>query len=126
MTVPTGRASQSRRKTARSSRAKAEPPVGGLSPLHEISTDLIDVPPRPARRALGDIASLADSMQDYGLQQPIAVRASGKRYVLTSGLRRLAAARLLQWETIPAFVRTVDADQAYLLDLVENLQREDL
>jgi ParB-like chromosome segregation protein Spo0J len=38
----------------------------------------------------------------------------------------MAAARLLQWQQILAFVRSVDADQAYLLDLIENLQREDL
>jgi ParB family chromosome partitioning protein len=94
--------------------------------LTQISVDHIDVPDRPARHQLGDINSLASSMQDYGLQQPISVRAVGDRFALTSGLRRLAAARLLQWSTITAFVRTVNADDAYLLDLIENLQREDL
>ena len=97
-----------------------------LSSLQRISVDRIDLPPRPARRFLGDIAALAESMQDYGLQQPISVRAEGERFVLTSGLRRLSAARMLQWTTIPGFVRTVSADHAYLLDLIENLQREDL
>jgi ParB/RepB/Spo0J family partition protein len=94
--------------------------------LRHISVDRIDVPPRPARRFLGDIAALAESMQDYGLQQPISVRAEKQRFVLTSGLRRLSAARTLHWTTIPAFVRTVSADHAYLLDLIENLQRQDL
>ncbi|MBV9175108.1 MAG: ParB/RepB/Spo0J family partition protein [Chloroflexi bacterium] len=94
--------------------------------LTEIPVDRIDLPGRPTRRMLGDIAALADSMQDYGLQQPISVRAVGERYALTSGMRRLAAARLLRWTTITAFVRTVNADEAYLLDLIENLQREDL
>jgi ParB/RepB/Spo0J family partition protein len=65
-------------------------------------------------------------MHDYGLQQPISVRAVGERYLLTSGLRRLQAARMLRWQDILAFVRSVDADHAYLLDLIENLQREDL
>jgi ParB family chromosome partitioning protein len=65
-------------------------------------------------------------MQDYGLQQPISVRATGYRFALTSGMRRVAAARLLRWTTITAFVRSVTADEAYLLDLIENLQREDL
>jgi ParB family transcriptional regulator, chromosome partitioning protein len=41
-------------------------------------------------------------------------------------MRRLAAARILGWETITAFVRSVNADDAYLLDLIENIQREDL
>jgi ParB family chromosome partitioning protein len=65
-------------------------------------------------------------MQDYGLQQPISVRTVGDRYALTSGLRRLTAAKTLRWTTITAFVRSVTADEAYLLDLIENLQREDL
>jgi ParB-like chromosome segregation protein Spo0J len=38
----------------------------------------------------------------------------------------VAAARMLHWETIPGFVRNVSADQAYVLDLIENLQRQDL
>jgi ParB family chromosome partitioning protein len=94
--------------------------------LRELPLARIDAPKRPARRFMGDIDALADSMQEYGLQQPISVRAQGDRFVLTSGLRRLTAARLLGWESIPAFVRTVSADQAYVLDLIENLQRQDL
>ena len=54
------------------------------------------------------------------------VRAEGDRFRLTSGLRRFSAARMLEWPTITAFVRTLSADDAYLVDLVENLQREDL
>jgi ParB/RepB/Spo0J family partition protein len=96
------------------------------SDLRQISVDSIDVPRRPARRFMGDIAALAESMQEYGLQQPICVRADGNRFIVTSGMRRLAAARILRWETITAFVRSVNADDAYLLDLIENIQREDL
>jgi len=75
---------------------------------------------------MGDMAALAESMQDYGLQQPISVRTVGDRFVLTSGLRRITAARMLSWQTIPAIVRSVTANDAYLLDMIENLQREDL
>ena len=94
--------------------------------VEHVPIDLIELPARPTRRFLGDVASLAESMRDFGLQQPISVRAEGERYLLTSGLRRLNAARLLGWQTIPAFVRNVGADDAYVLDLIENLQREDL
>src|ERR1700737_2521779 len=94
--------------------------------LRQVSVDMIDVPRRPARRFMGDIAALAESMQDYGLQQPISVRADGPRFIVTSGMRRLAAARILRWDTITAFVRSVNADDAHLLDLIENIQREDL
>jgi ParB/RepB/Spo0J family partition protein len=118
------------RKTREPSRAKpARARIEEASQhatLTQIPVDRIDVPGRPARRLLGDIAALAESMQDYGLQQPISVRAVGDRYALTSGMRRLAAANMLRWTTISAFVRSVNADDAYLLDLIENLQREDL
>jgi ParB/RepB/Spo0J family partition protein len=108
----------------RSAATKERPRIN--ADLREIRLDQIEVPRRPARRLLGDIASLAASMQEYGLQQPISVRVQGDKYVLTSGLRRLTAARTLRWTSIPAFVRSVSADDAYVLDLVENLQREDL
>jgi ParB family transcriptional regulator, chromosome partitioning protein len=101
-------------------------PNEGIAELRQIAVDLIDVPKNPARRYLGDISALAESMQEYGLQQPISVRADGQRFSVTSGMRRLAAARLLGWATITVFVRTLSADDAYLVDLVENLQREDL
>lgn len=97
-----------------------------MAELCEIPLEQIDTPRTPVRRFLGDIAALADSMQEYGLQQPISVRDAKGRFHLTSGLRRFHAAKLLGWATIPAFVRNVGADQAYLVDLVENLQREDL
>jgi ParB family chromosome partitioning protein len=97
-----------------------------IADLRELRLDQIQVPRRPARRLLGDVASLAASMQEYGLQQPISVRMDGNKYVLTSGLRRLTAARTLRWTSIPAFVRSMSADDAYVVDLVENLQREDL
>jgi ParB family chromosome partitioning protein len=116
-------ASQSRAAKQRSS---PQTRVAQVAELREVALPLIDLPRRPARRFLGDIASLADSMQEYGLQQPITVRQVGDRFQLTSGLRRLSAAQMLGWKAIAAFVRNVSADQAYLVDLVENLQREDL
>jgi len=98
----------------------------GALVAREIPIDKILVSKAPVRRLLGDIGALAESMHDYGLQQPVSVRAQGDLFVLTSGLRRLTAARELRWPTIPAFVRNVSADDAYIIDLIENLQREDL
>ena len=97
-----------------------------IAELRQIPVDAVDLPKNPARRFMGDIAALAESMQAYGLQQPISVRADGDRFSLTSGMRRLAAARMLGWQSIVAFVRTLSADDAYVIDLVENLQRQDL
>src|SRR5690348_12539083 len=72
-----------------------------VADLREVRLDEVHVPGHPARRFLGDINSLAASMDEYGLQQPISVRLDGDKYILTSGLRRLTAARTLGWTSIP-------------------------
>jgi ParB family chromosome partitioning protein len=54
------------------------------------------------------------------------VRPSGNGYELIAGHRCLEAAKLLGWSEIVAVVRDETDDQAYILTLVENLQREDL
>src|ERR1051326_1313900 len=107
-------------------RGRAQTPSSEPEQLLRIPLAKIELPKRLPRRFLGDIASLAESMQEYGLQQPISVRETGGKYQLTSGLRRFSAAQMLGWQAIPAFVRNVSADDAYVVDLVENLQREDL
>jgi ParB/RepB/Spo0J family partition protein len=117
---------RSGRDGVRGSRTRLSVRAERLAELREIPLDQIQLPAQPARRFLGDIANLAASIQEYGLQQPISVRADGDKYILTSGLRRLTAAQLLRWTSIGAFVRSVGADDAYVIDLVENLQREDL
>lgn len=75
-------------------------------------------------QALGE---LADSMAAEGLHQPIGVRGpdDSSRYEIVWGHRRLLAARLLQWATIPARVFPRDYDPL-LAAVSENLQRADL
>ena len=65
-------------------------------------------------------------MQTYGLLQPVVVRPVDDGYVVLAGHRRVEAARSLGWEAIPAIVRPATDDEAYLLTVVDNLQRQDL
>ncbi len=113
-------------RASKTSRRQAKDGDASAVQLRDVDLSLIDLPSRPARRLLGDIKSLAASLQDYGLQQPISLREAGDRFILTSGTRRVAAARSLGWTTIPAFVRSISEDDAYVVDLIENLQRQDL
>src|SRR6266567_2193063 len=95
----------------------------------DIRVDRIDPSPRNPRRRLGQLQELADSLREHGLLQPIVVRAhptSPDRYELVAGHRRLAAAQSLGWSNISAVVRSAESDEAYVLTLVENLQRQDL
>ena len=82
--------------------------------------------PRNPRQRLDGIAELAESLRDHGLLQPVVVRPTKVGYELIAGHRRLEAAKSLGWTQIAAVVRTETDDQAYILALVENLQREDL
>ena len=73
------------------------------------------------------LEALADSIREYGLIQPITVRALDRGfYQIVAGERRWRAARLAGLREVP--VRVVEADErrATELALVENLQREDL
>jgi len=86
----------------------------------------IDISGRNPRRKLSDLDQLAESIQAHGLLQPVVVRPVGDRYELIAGHRRLEALRRIGWERVPVVVRPADVDGAYLLTLVENLQRADL
>ncbi|MFM9180130.1 MAG: ParB/RepB/Spo0J family partition protein [Phycisphaerales bacterium] len=70
--------------------------------------------------------SLAASISQSGLMQPIVVRRRGAGHELIAGERRWRAVQRLGWTEIPAIVQDVDDRQAAELALIENLQREDL
>jgi len=71
--------------------------------------------------------TLAASIAEIGVLQPIVVRSAGDNYVLVAGERRLRAAKQAGLRAIPAVIREDTDDGANLTEaLVENLQREDL
>ena len=73
------------------------------------------------------LEALADSIREYGLIQPITVRALDKGYYqIIAGERRWRAARMAGLREVP--VRILEADDRLTAEmaLVENLQREDL
>jgi N6-adenosine-specific RNA methylase IME4 len=72
------------------------------------------------RRDMGDIASLAASMAELGLLQPIVVRPDG---ILIAGERRLRAAQQLGWKEIP--ISVVDLDAVVRGEFAENAVRKD-
>ena len=72
------------------------------------------------RKDHGDIAGLAASMNEIGLLHPPVVTPDRK---LIAGERRLRAARLLGWKTIP--VTVVDLDAVVRGEFAENANRKD-
>lgn len=72
------------------------------------------------------LQSLADSIAQHGVLQPVLVTETLDGYRLIAGERRLRAAELAGLDRVPAVVRQL-ADQEQLeLALVENIQRADL
>lgn len=73
------------------------------------------------------LAELAESINKYGLIQPITVRKLPSGYYqIIAGERRWRAARLAGLREIPVRIIEADDRRAMELALVENLQREDL
>ena len=111
--------------------ATAEPSGSGpgtTSDVVHLSVYEIDDNPFQPRREFSEseITSLAESLKEHDILQPILVRLINDRYQLISGERRLRAAIQANWQTIPARVRQADDRLVAELAIVENLQRKDL
>ena len=100
----------------------------GLAAPTDIAIDRVRPNPNQPRRRFNEaeLATLAESIREHGVLQPILVTETIDGYRLVAGERRLRAAAAAGLERIPAVVRQLD-DQAQLeVALIENLQREDL
>ena len=76
-----------------------------------------------------DISSLAESIKEKGILQPILVRRDAdlpESYEIIAGERRWRAAQLAQLHEVPIIVRELTDRDALEIALVENLQRKDL
>ena len=72
------------------------------------------------------IAELAASIKEKGILQPILVREMEGGYEVIAGERRLKAARSIPLAEIPVIIKKVTDQEALVLALVENIQREEL
>jgi ParB family chromosome partitioning protein len=102
--------------------------IGEEERVQKLSVSGILPNPYQPRQAFDEkeLAKLANSLAEQGLQQPLVVRKTPSGYQLVMGERRLRAAKLIGWKFIPAVVREVDEQEVLKLALIENLQREDL
>ena len=92
-------------------------------PLKQI---LQPVQPTRARQNADAEAELQDSMRTVGLLNPITVIEEKGRYRIMAGCRRYAAAASLGWKTIRATVFTQASTERELIQLHENLIREEV
>ncbi len=73
-----------------------------------------------------EILSLAQSIKENGLLQPITVRKNNKVYELVSGERRLRASKEAELKEIPAIIIDATSRQSAVYAILENIQRKDL
>ncbi len=72
------------------------------------------------------LAQLIESIKEKGVLQPILVREKDDGYEVVAGERRLRAARQLNIAEIPVIIKKISDQEALVLALVENIQREEL
>ena len=97
--------------------------------LRQIPTELIVANPNQPRMSFDEAAllGLAESIRLRGILQPVLVRPiPGGTYELIAGERRWRAAKLAEFEAIPAIVRYHDDATSLEVALIENMAREDL
>ena len=98
------------------------------SKLIEIPLEKIERDEGQPRREFdeGALEELAKSIKENGVLQPIVVTEEKGKYRIVAGERRFRAAKKAELETIPAIVRTLDAQKRLEVSIIENAQREDL
>lgn len=109
----------------------ANPPRKKRPPgeIREIPIDLIRPGSQQARRHFDPDAlkELAESIRESGVVQPVVLRTRVWGYELLAGERRWRAAQIAELHEIPAVIRDdLSEDEAFVVGLIENLQRESL
>lgn len=99
-----------------------------INKVIEVSiSDIVPNPHQPRTEfAENEITALAESIAQNGILQPLSVRKIGDKYELIAGERRLRAARLCGFRSVPCIVHEISERHSAILALVENIQRQDL
>ncbi|MGZ8571603.1 MAG: ParB/RepB/Spo0J family partition protein [Actinomycetota bacterium] len=109
--------------------------IPGAPEASETSPGLLEVPvnavapnPKQPRTRFDQdaIESLAASIREVGILQPIVVRRAERGYELIAGERRLRAARAAGLATVPVVLRDSNDTDLLREALIENIHREDL
>lgn len=73
-----------------------------------------------------DLESLADSIKQYGVIDPLLVQDKGDYYEIVGGERRWRASKKAGLKKVPVIVREFTDEEKVLIALIENTQRTDL
>jgi ParB family chromosome partitioning protein len=102
---------------------KADDPGFFLCPVEKIRPN----PDQPRKTMSRDaLETLAESIREKGVLQPLVVREVDDCYEIVAGERRWRAARQAGVNTVPVVIKDISPDEVLELALIENIQREDL
>lgn len=73
-----------------------------------------------------ELESLADSIKQYGVIDPLLVQDKGDYYEIVGGERRWRASKIAGLKKVPVIVREFTDQEKVLIALIENTQRTDL
>lgn len=108
-----------------------KPSEAEIPAVHLLPIDRILPIAQPIRRNLSreQLASLADSIRQFGVLQPLCVRRiedTPDTYALIAGERRFRAAKMLGINAVPCIILHADSTQSAAVSILENIQRQNL
>jgi ParB family chromosome partitioning protein len=112
--------------SASSAAAEASDPLGD-APLYLPLARITRNEDQPRKQfAEAELASLAHSIREHGILQPLVVRRRGDEYELIIGERRWRASQRVGLQQVPAVILEASDRQVLEMALVENVQRAEL
>lgn len=107
-----------------------EPPPAATAgeQVQTVGLDQLEPNPYQPRKEMeeSELKTLAESIRESGILQPILARKAGNRLQIVAGERRWRAAKLAGLTEVPVLCRELSDNESAVFALVENLQREDL
>ncbi|MCD7958605.1 MAG: ParB/RepB/Spo0J family partition protein [Ruminococcus sp.] len=92
---------------------------------HIVEVDVEEIFPNPHQPRtefdVSDMQSLAESIAQNGILQPLTVRRGDGHYELVAGERRLRAAKLVGMQVVPCIVLDISSRNSAIMALVENI-----
>ena len=82
---------------------------------------------QPRKRfAQDELSSLASSIKETGIIQPILVRKNEDSYEIVAGERRWRAAQIANIHEVPVVIKELTNEEVVKISIIENIQRVDL
>jgi ParB family transcriptional regulator, chromosome partitioning protein len=103
-------------------------PVLVATGMKQLPIEMLNANPNNPRRVFAedDIESLARSIKDKGVLQPIVVRPKNNQFEIVAGERRWRAAQRAGIHAVPVIIRELDDRETLEIAIIENVQRADL